>query len=167
MDAEQLDFHVIDTAEVPEDQKWHEVRFTAKRQGLYRVTWKERVAGTRVKWPQDLPRTVLSSEGANKQVVGRHSWYFYVPKQTRVIGAYDQANAGGLFNADGRQVVDFSKTPTDYISIDVPGNQTGRLWSVRALGGRFRLLNVPPYVAGNAADLLLPKEVVDQDRRRD
>ncbi|MGB0580709.1 MAG: hypothetical protein ACPGVU_13490 [Limisphaerales bacterium] len=58
------------------------------------------------------------------------------------------------------QVLDFKNTPTDYISIQVPESQSGRLWSVRALGGRFRLLNVPPYAAGKTSDLLLPREVL-------
>lgn len=165
MDVEKVDFHVISTTEVPEDEEWHEVRFTAQRKGLYRITWKERLTGTRVQWPADLPRTTLTSEGSNKQVSGRHSWYFYVPRGTKIIGAYDQSGAGVLYNADGEQVVDFKKTPTDYISIKVPSDQAGRLWSVRALGGRFRLQNVPPYGAADAKDLLLPGEVVDQDRR--
>ncbi len=164
IDVEKVDFYEVATARVPEDKQWHEVRFTAKHKGLYRITWDERVSGTRVKWPDDLPRTVLSSEGADKQVCGRHSWYFYVPKNTTVIGAYSQAGAGGLFNPDGRQVLSFDETPTDYLSIAVQEGQDGRLWSVRALSGRFRLMNVPPFVAGSAEDLLLPKEVAENKR---
>tara|TARA_R110002096_G_scaffold24760_16_gene78000 strand:+ start:4029 stop:6122 length:2094 start_codon:yes stop_codon:yes gene_type:complete len=163
--VEKIDFYEVATAEVPEDKEWHEVRFTAEKKGLYRVTWAERMSGTRVKWPEDLPRTVLSSEGAEKQVSGRHSWYFYVPKGTRVVGAYSQAGAGGLFDADGQQLLDFGEQPKDYVSIAVANGQDGRLWSIRALGGRFRLMNVPPYVAGSAAGLLLPKEVVERDGR--
>ena len=163
VDVEKVDFYEVETVEVREDEQWHEVRFTAKKRGLYRITWKERLTGTRVKWPEDLPRTVLSSEGASKQVSGRCSWYFYVPEGTKVIGAYSQAGAGGLYGGDGELVLNFDKTAADYLSISVPEGQDGRLWSVRALAGRFRLLNVPPFVSGNAADLLLPKEVADGD----
>lgn len=165
VDVEKVDFYKVATAEVPEDREWHDVRFTAMQRGLYRITWDERMSGTRVKWPNDLRRTVLSSEGADKQVSGRHSWYFYVPRGTKIIGAYSQASAGGLFNPKGEQVLDFSKTPTDYVSIPVPEGTDGRLWSVRALGGRFRLMNVPPFVAGRAEDLLLPRELVHSKRR--
>ncbi|MFT5468146.1 MAG: hypothetical protein ACI8UO_003254 [Verrucomicrobiales bacterium] len=163
--VEKIDFYTVDTAEVPEDQNWHEVRFTAEKKGLYRITWDERMSGTRVKWPDDLTRTVLSSEGQDKQVSGRNSWYFYVPKGTKVIGAYAQASAGGLYDADGQQLLDFKDQATDYVSIEVPEGQDGRLWSARALGGRFRLLNVPPFVAGTAAELLLPKEVIEREHR--
>ena len=165
VDVEQVGFSTVDTAEVPEDRQWHEVRFTAEKKGLYRVSWSERMTGTRVQWPEDLLRTVLSNEGADKQVVGRHSWYFYVPKGTEVIGAYSQAGAGGLFSADSERLLDFSETPTDYVSVRVPDGQDGRLWSVRALSGRFRLLNIPPFVAGTPEEILLPKEVVDRDQQ--
>ena len=164
--VEKIGFSPVDTTEVPEDKQWHEVRFTAKKQGLYRVAWNERLSGTQVKWPKDLPRTVQTSEGARKQVSGRHSWYFYVPKGTRVIGAYSEAAAGGLYDANGNQVLDFGKSLSDYVAVDVPPGHDGRLWSVRALAGRFRLLNVPPYGAGGVADLLLPKDVLKQDRPR-
>ncbi|MCR9119095.1 MAG: hypothetical protein NXI22_19360, partial [bacterium] len=136
-----------------------------KKRGLHRITWSERLSGTQVKWPDDLPRTVLINEGNRKQVSGRHSWYFYVPKGTRVIGAYSEAGAGGLYDSEGRKVIDFSDTATDYISVNVPNGQDGALWSVRALGGRFRLMNVPPYADSKAAHLLLPKEVIEKDRR--
>lgn len=162
--VEKVGFSPVGLAAVPEDREWHNVRFTAKKKGLYRITLNERMTGTRVKWPSDLRRTVLASEGADKQVSGRHSWYFYVPRGTRVIGAYSSAGAGYLYNADGDQVLDFRQTATDYLSVKVPHGQDGKLWSVRALSGRFRLLNVPPFVAGTAADLLLPKEVVNRDR---
>ena len=81
-----------------------------------------------------------------------------------MIGAYSQAGAGGLHNADGQQVLNFDEEPTDHLSISVPSGQDGRLWSIRALSGRFRLLNIPPYAAGSARDLLLPKEVLERDR---
>lgn len=165
IDVEKVDFYQVATTEVPEDREWHDVRFTATKKGLYRITWNERMSGTRVKWPDDLPRMVLSSEGADKQVSGRHSWYFYVPRGTKIIGAYSQAGAGGLFNPDGGQVLNFAKTPTNYISIPVPKGLDGRLWSVRALGGRFRLLNVPPFAASSAGDLLLPREVIEREQR--
>ena len=45
-----------------------------------------------------------------------------------------------LHDADGQKVLDFGETPTDFLSIPVPEKQRGRLWSVRALSGRFRLL---------------------------
>lgn len=165
VNVEKVDFYEVATVEVPEDRDWHDVRFTATKRGLYRITWNERMSGTRVKWPDDLPRTVLSSDGADKQVSGRHSFYFYVPQGTQVIGAYSQASAGGLFDADGQPVLDFSRTPTNYVSIPVPKGQAGRLWSVKALGGRFRLMNVPPYAVGRAQDLLLPRELVKSERR--
>lgn len=161
--VERIGFSAIDKQEVPEDQAWHEVTFTAKQRGLYRITWSERLSGTQAKWPIDIARTVLTSEGNRKQVSGRHSWYFYVPKGTRVIGAYSEASAGKLHDPTGNPVLDLAQTTDDYVSIEVAEGQDGKLWSVRSLAGRFRLLNVPPYAAAKAEDLLLPEEVVKRE----
>ncbi len=161
--VERMGFSAVSTQEVPEDQQWHEVTFTANHKGLYRVTWDERLSGTQVKWPADLGRTTLTSEGNRKQVSGRHSWYFYVPKGTEVIGAYAEAGAGGVFGPDGNQVLDLDQTETDYVSINVPEGQDGKLWSVRRMSGRFRLMNVPPYGTAKAEDLLLPEEVLKRE----
>lgn len=160
---EDDDFDVIDKKEVPSDTKWHDIQFKVNEKGLYRVKWEDQMAGTRVKWPEELSLTTRTDIGPVKNVVGRHSWYFYVPEGTEVVGAYAQGKAGKLYNADGKEVLDFGETPTDYITIDVPEGQDGKLWKVHKLAGKFRLLNVPPYGAKNAEDLLLPAEVVETD----
>lgn len=162
--VESEGFVEVESARVPEDKQWHPVKFTAQQKGLYRITWDERLSGTRVKWPENLPRTVLSNEGADKQVSGRYSFYFYVPKGTKFIGAYGQARAGGLYDADGQLVMDFNDRGADYLSIPVPKGQDGRLWKAASPSGRLRLMNVPPYVAGRPEDLLLPVEVVEADK---
>jgi hypothetical protein len=42
----------------------------------------------------------------------------------------------------------------------------GRLWAIRDLrGGTLALLTVPPWLAFNPADLLLPIEVVQTDAK--
>jgi hypothetical protein len=48
--VEEIGSSPIDAAEAPEDGKWHEVQFAARKRGLYRITWSERLAGTQVKW---------------------------------------------------------------------------------------------------------------------
>ena len=50
-------------------------------------------------------------------------------------------------------------------SVTVPEGQDGKLWQIRYGRGPIRLLTVPPYFARTAAELLLPKEVVDADRK--
>lgn len=162
---EDEEFRHLQTVEVPPDQKWHEVEFTFRQEGLHRISWNERMSGSRVEWPEGLRLTTRTDERHVKGVVGRHSWYFYVPKGTEVVGAYARARAGGLYNAEGELVVNFKELPRDYVSVPVPEGQDGKLWKIHRLAGKFRLLTVPPYGAGSAEDLLLPVEVIERNGR--
>jgi hypothetical protein len=162
---EDEEYRHLKTVEIPPDQKWHVIEFTFRNAGLHSISWSERMSGSSVEWPEGLPLTTRTDAGHVKGVVGRHSWYFYVPKGTRVIGAYSQARAGGLYNAAGDLALNFDKMHRDYVSIEVPEGQDGRLWKVHRLAGRFRLLNVPPYGAASAGDLLLPLGALQQDAR--
>ena len=50
----------------------------------------------------------------------------------------------------------------------MPAGADGKLWRIDATLGKatFMLMTVPPYMARNAQELLLPKEVVDADRAK-
>ena len=50
-----------------------------------------------------------------------------------------------------------------YFSIPVPDNQDAKLWRFHHGNGRRLLMTVPPYLARNAKELLLPHEVVNRD----
>ena len=51
-----------------------------------------------------------------------------------------------------------------YFVVPVPEGQDGRLWQVDRSRAQLRLLSVPPYLARNQRELLLPREVVQADR---
>jgi len=53
-----------------------------------------------------------------------------------------------------------------YFSVPVPEGQDGRLWKLENAGGQRLLMTVPPYLARNEKELLLPREVVTADRPR-
>jgi hypothetical protein len=47
----------------------------------------------------------------------------------------------------------------------VPPGLDGRLWKFHQCAGERRLMTVPPYLARNERELLLPAEVVEKDRQ--
>jgi hypothetical protein len=53
-----------------------------------------------------------------------------------------------------------------WIKVAVPEGQGGRLWKFEDCDGVRQLATVPPYLARTAKDLLLPREVVDADKRQ-
>ena len=53
-----------------------------------------------------------------------------------------------------------------YFKVPVPPGQDGRLWSFRTTSGYRTLMTVPPCLARDARELLLPAEVIEADRRR-
>lgn len=113
------------------------------------------------------PLTLPASLDHYNSLVAIWSLYFYVPKGTTVVGGYSSGGSRGLVrDSAGAIRCDFSKLPKQtYFAIDVPAGQDGTLWKFEGCNGRGTLLNVPPWMATNAENLLLPREVVERDSR--
>ncbi len=150
---------------VPPDGKERTVKLKANQTGLHKIVVRDGSDRTRVSWPAGQRTTVPSSVAApmNKN---HGSWmlYFYVPKGTRVIGLHGGRH-GEVRDSAGRPVFWLNGREPNYFSVAVPEGQDGKLWQIRYGRGPIRLLTVPPYFARTAAELLLPKEVVDADRK--
>jgi len=111
---------------------------------------------------QAKPWTVTSSldiPSLSQGVTSPCNVYFYVPKNTKVIGGHFKGR-GVLINPAGEAVKRFDHD--GYVKVKVPEGMDGRLWKVQQLrGGSFSLMTVPPYFAPSPRDLLLPREVVE------
>src|SRR5262249_1159000 len=151
-------------AAVPPDKQEHAVSLKTTFPGLHHVELSDRTAGTHVAWPAGKALTVPATVEAPAGFTGRWSLYFYVPKGTKVVGGY-AAGGGSLVDGSGKAVHQFDKQPA-YFSVPVPPGQDGRLWKFHNSAGRRLLLTVPPYLARNGRELLLPAEVVARDAPR-
>ncbi len=94
----------------------------------------------------------------------------YVPRGTRVIGGWASRIAnwaprisGTLVAPDGRVALDFASIDEGWFKVPVPEGQDGKLWTFRNNQGQRLLMTVPPYLARNGQELLLPVEVVEAD----
>ncbi len=129
--------------------------------GLHRIEIEDHRAGASIDFLSDLPVTFNASFEQTATLNGRHDLYFYVPKGTRLVGGYADG-PGRLLNGSGKKVHEFDGKP-GYFGIEVKEGEAGKLWKLEATSGQRVLLTVPPQLARSAAELLLPKEVVERD----
>jgi hypothetical protein len=146
---------------VSPDRKEHAVRLQPRAGGLHRLEVSDRTAGTALSWPPGTPWVVPAGAKEATELHGRWTLYFYVPKGTKVVGGYADG-LGELLDAGGKKVLTFGGPP-DYFQVAVGPGQDGRLWKFTNTLGQRILLTVPPYLARDSSELLLPAEVVRGD----
>src|SRR5207248_3680764 len=138
------------------DKKEHEVRLSPRAPGLHRLEFADRSGGTVLVWPAEMPWTIPAGQEEAAELQGRWTMYFYVPKGTKEVAGYADG-PGELQDGDGQKVFTFTSRP-DYFSIPVAPGQQGRLWKFADCQGKRILLTVPPYLARDGRELLLPAE---------
>jgi len=157
------------------DNQPYSISLLTTHSGLHRIEFVDGGDYTRIVWPEGMPVTIES--GVDTPRVKSHfrgAWtlYFYVPKNTRIVGGWASRIAnwaprvsGTLIDADGSVVWDFGKQGPGWFRVPVAAGQDGRLWKFLNTQGERLLMTVPPYLARSEKELLLPKEVVESDRR--
>ena len=151
---------------VPPDGVEREVTLRTPYSGLHRLELHDGGDASRILWQDGQPMTLPCSPEAPPPVYGTWSLYFYVPKGTPTVAGYT-SSSGRLVDGDGNAVYDFADIAVPaYFAVPVPEGQDGRLWRVDRAAGRVALMTVPPYLARNVQELLLPREVVERDAPR-
>jgi hypothetical protein len=115
-----------------------------------------------VKWKAGTPITFKHSLDSPHRFITGWSLYFYVPKGTKIVAGYAAGDKGQMLDGAGHVVYTFAMKG-DYFKVAVPPGQDGKLWRFTEAGGARRLMTVPPYLARNGQELLLPREVVEAD----
>ncbi|MEO8496913.1 MAG: DUF4838 domain-containing protein [Planctomycetota bacterium] len=152
---------------VPPDGEQRRIVLTSPYSGLHRLEWNDGSDMTSVIFPKDLPLTIRSTLEDPMRLGGRWDLYFYVPRGTTVVGGYSDSTRGRMLDGDNKVVFDFSTmNAAGYFSVPVPERQDGKLWKFSDSSGSRMLMTVPPYLATSADTLLLPREVVEADRRQ-
>ncbi len=150
--------------EVAPDKQKRDVSLRSPIRGLQRLHLSDGGDGTEITWPAGTPLTIRSDPANPVLLHSRWTLYFYVPRDTKLIGGFADG-PGELRDPDGKTVHKFGDAP-GYFSIPVPPGQEAKLWCFHHGNGRRLLMTVPPYLARNAKELLLPREVVDHDTVR-
>ncbi|MDO8544532.1 MAG: DUF4838 domain-containing protein [Opitutaceae bacterium] len=150
--------------EIKPDKAAHALELATNFPGLHRVEVSDGAQGTFIDWPDGTPMTILSSQEQPAKFYGAWHLYFYVPRGTKVLGGFSEGE--GVLLDPGQAVAHRFAARPGYFSIPVPRGQDGRLWSFKTTNGNRTLMTVPPSLARNASELLLPEEVVQKDSRR-
>jgi len=148
----------------PPDGVRHAVTLRSPYDGLHTLEISDGGDMTDLDLPPGLPLTVVSSmeNRAGNALSGRWTLCFYVPKGTKAVGGYATDLSGAMLDGDGAKVFTFKDLKrTGYFSVPVPKGQDGRLWWIENSTGEKLLMTVPPCLARNAAELLLPREVLE------
>jgi hypothetical protein len=153
----------VASAEIPPDKAAHPVTLSTRYDGLHRIEVSDDTQGTVIEWPPGMPMTIVSSQEQPAKLYGRWHLYFYVPKGTRIIGGFSEGD-GQLLDPGGEVVHRFSAKP-GYFEVPVPNGKDGKLWSFKHSSGNRFLMTVPPCLARDATELLLPEEVVARDAK--
>jgi hypothetical protein len=158
--AGEAEMKSVAHAEIAPDRQEHAVELKTTFTGLHRIEISDHAAGTSVELAAPAPFTIVSSQDNPAALYGRWSLYFYVPKGTRTVGGF-ASGPGSLLNASGKKVHEFAAKP-GYFSVPVDSGEDGRLWKFENTSGQRILMTVPPCLARNAKELLLPAEVVEK-----
>ena len=149
------------------------IQLKTPHRGLHRLETWDGGDYTRIDFPEAMPVTIfagIDSPDVTSHFRGPWTLYFYVPKGTKSIGGWASRVAnwaprisGKLVGPDGKELLDFAQREDGWFNVPVPAGQDGKLWLFKDSQGQRLLMTVPPCLARSADELLLPKEVVEQD----
>ena len=162
--AKEATLEPVDTdASTPPDGTTYTVVLESPHDGLHEVVWSDGDDMTLITWPEGHPMTVKS--GASLR--DNRTLYFYVPKGTETLGGYTTSARMRILDGDGNRMLGAgaAKGGAGYFKVSVPEGQDGALWKMERCYGTQILMTVPPYLARNERELLLPREVVERDRQ--
>jgi hypothetical protein len=148
--------------ESPPDGVQRLIKLHTQHTGLHKITVSDGDDMTTVGWKQGTPMTIISSLVEPAAFSGSWNLYFYVPKKTKIVGLF-ASGSGTLLDPAGNVAFTFNSKKPDYYSIRVPQGRDGKLWKFHQCTGIKRLMTVPPCLASNAGELLLPREGVEED----
>jgi hypothetical protein len=160
--AADVEGKAADEATVPTDGRPHQVVLKTAQAGLHRIEWSDNMSGAAIEWPTDRPMTLELTLGPRYDAE-TYTFWFYVPKGTRMVGGFAKGGTGAVLDPAGKAV--YQLQGTGYFRLPVPPGQDGRLWRFQGHVNKahFMLMTVPAMVALRPQDLLLPQEVVRTD----
>ena len=155
-----------DVATVTHRKEPWAVRLKTAARGLHYVEMHGRIDANAVRFAEGTAMTFHHGLDSPYRFVAGWSLYFYVPRGTKTVAGYSSGGEGQMLDGAGRVVHTFGRNG-DYFNVPVPPGRDGQLWKFTETGGARRLMTVPPYLARNGRELLLPREVVERDAAPD
>ena len=156
----------VDEASVPNDNVYHSITLKSPHIGFHILSWYDGGDRTHLRWDYGQPVTLHVGLSNAFSFQSDPVLYFYVPKGTKTVGGFMTRQDEAEIRTPIRTVQDWQgEDNTGYFNIPVQEGEDGTLWRVYC-NKRFtlRLMSVPPYLARNERELMLPEEVVEKDK---
>ena len=158
---------------IPPDNTWYNITLESEYTGFggyHYFTWHDGGQRTHISNPNNFPMTLyVGLSGGRWDFHGDTDVYFYVPKGTEVVAGYCSHHSTTRIRMKSGTTVDpeswrNAEDNAGTFIIPVPEGQDGGLWRIDSSSGiDLNLFSVPPYVARNEQELMLPEEVIAQD----
>ncbi len=149
---------------VPPDGETYHIELISPYDGLHELIWNDGGARTFIDWKEGQPMTLRASLEEAFSFQRDFRLYFYVPKGTDVVGGYVTRHSDVRFyNGSGKLLEGWQneEAGVGYFTLPVDHGEDGTIWRISSRrSASLRLMTVPPYLARNERELLLPKEVV-------
>ena len=149
---------------VPPDGETYEITLESPHTGKHELEWDDGNDRTYLKWPEGHPMTIRASKSHPFSFQRDFNLYFYVPEGTETVGGHITNHSNTrFFDGEGNERSGWQNPVEDegYFSIPVPHGQDNTLWRITAnRNTTLSLMTVPPYLARNEKELLLPAEVL-------
>jgi hypothetical protein len=156
---------IREDASVPPDGKERTVTLPVSEPGVYRIDLEDGRDLTSVTWPEGQRMSwKMALEDHPDSMSGRWNLYFFVPKGTRRIGLYSAAGGGTLRLPDGTDTLELMTESGGFLSTAVPEGTDGKLWKLHHVSGKVCLVNVPPFLARSADELVLPANLEESQK---
>jgi hypothetical protein len=153
--------HEVAGGALAPDQQRRDIVLPVSSATLHRLEIDDAMAGFDIEWPADARVVCRADAEQPLYAVGRAGpLYFRVPGGARQVALYCRGGDFDLTDSRGERVFAAPATPGEIFLVPVGGAGQGTVWSVRRLSCEaFFLLNVPPYLATRADQLLTPAEM--------
>lgn len=155
----------VDGAQVERTGETQSITLTTHHAGAHRIFYNDGRDRTNIDWEPGLPMTVKVAPDDYPAYPSEHqSWpdmVFYVPPGTETVEGHAWARHGTIRDSDGEEVFSLDRYE-GFFQIPVPEGQDGTFWQLRGFSGRFYFMNIPPYIARGATELLLPRDVIEE-----
>ncbi|MBP3193843.1 DUF4838 domain-containing protein [Natronogracilivirgula saccharolytica] len=151
---------------VPPDGETYQIELTSEYDGLHELMWNDGRDRTYLEWDEGHPMTVRASLDSPFSFQRDFRLFFYVPEGTKVVGGYLNHHFNVTFRDNNGDKIEGwqNEEESGYFALPVKEGQDGSLWRISADRNRtLRLMTVPPYLARSEQELLLPKELFEED----
>jgi hypothetical protein len=157
---------LIQSGEITPDKLKHLLNFKPWGKGLYRFEYDDKGMFSTLTWPPRAKVCLLADAKNKPKLYGTSHFRFYVPKGKKKVVLYMENGGAHVFNAKLRKVLNPTKKRKQVVEIPVKSGEDGTIWNIQSVVGIIVLKNIPPLLALNEDELLIPEQCTQKEKQK-